>query len=54
MTEAETKRPLTRRERVVVRLILLAVWILAPWDMSYQARDHLDGILRELRACNDD
>lgn len=53
-TDHDPNRRLTRRERLAIRMLLLAIWLLAPWRWDHLAREYFEDIKRELHGCTDD
>lgn len=43
-----TDKPLTMRERLALRLILLAVVIVEPFKWSHAGKHHIDALRQEL------
>ena len=49
MTTDQRDRPLSKRERIAIRLLLFIIALLAPWQYDHQFKSVLEDLKKELR-----
>lgn len=48
MTEDQRNRPLSKRERIAIRLLLFLIGLIAPWQYDHQFKETLEALKKEL------